>query len=170
MLCSVVIVSKNNVIGCENDLVFDIKEDLKRFREITSSGSGIMVMGRKTFESLPGILPNRKHVIITKNKDYTVPNAKDQIEIVTDINEVIEKYAKIDEEVFVIGGGQIFDLLNPYTDKHYITYVDKDAVGDTFFEPIDLQEFDLIKKSENIYADVEDCTYYYADFLRKNNG
>ncbi len=167
MLCSVVVVSKNNVIGCENDLVFNIKEDLKRFKEITSKESATMIMGRKTFESLPGILPNRKHVIITKNKDYFVPNSNGQVEIVTDVNEIINKYAKTKEEVFVIGGGQIFDLLNPYTDKHYITYVDKEAVGDTFFNPMDLEKFELIEKSENHYADIEDCNYYYADYLRK---
>ncbi len=167
MLASVVVISSNNVIGCDGDLVFDIKEDLQRFKEITSSGSAIMVMGRKTFESLPGILPNRKHIILTKNRDYTVPNANERVEILTDINEVIKRYADTDEEVFLIGGGIIFEELMPYTKKHYITYVNKEADGDTFFPEFDESDFNIVFKSEEHYADVEDCTYYYVDYLKK---
>ncbi len=155
------------MIGCDCDLVFDIKEDLKRFREITSSGSAIMVMGRKTFESLPGILPDRHHIILTKNKDYTVKNANERVEILTDINEVIKRYADTNEEVFVIGGGVVFDELMPYTKKHYITYVDKEAKGDTFFPEFDKSDFDIVFESEKHYADIEDCTYYYVDYLKK---
>ncbi len=167
MLASVVVISSNNVIGCDGDLVFDIKEDLKRFREITSSSSAIMVMGRKTFESLPGILPDRQHIILTNNENYTIEKANDRVEILTDINEVIERYADTDEEVFVIGGGVIFEELMPHTKKHYITYVNKDAKGDTFFPKFNEEDFDVVFKSEEYYADVEDCTYYYVDYLQK---
>ncbi len=167
MLSSVVVISKNNVIGCENGLVFNIPEDLKRFKEITSGGSGIMIMGRKTFDSLPGILPNRHHIILTNNKDYTVPNNNGKVEVVTDINEIIEKYSKCEEEVFIIGGGQIYEKLMPYTKKLYITYVDKEAKGDTFFPKIQEDLYNEVYKSEDIYTKNEDCNYYHVDLLKK---
>ncbi len=167
MLASVVVVSSNDVIGCDNDLVFNIKEDLKRFREITSSGSAIMIMGRKTFESLPRVLPDRKHIILTHNKDYAPKGANERVEVITDIDEIIKRYADTEEEVFVIGGGVIFEALMPYTKKHYITYVNKEAKGDTFFPEFDKSKFDIVYKSEDHFADVEDCTYYYVDYLMK---
>lgn len=167
MLASIVIISKNNVIGCENDLVFNIPEDLKRFKEITSSGSGIMVMGRKTFESLPGVLPNREHIIITNNADYEVPKSKEKVEVITNIDEVINRYANTEDEVFLIGGGQIFEKLMPYVKKHYITYVDKDAVGDTFYPEIDTNLYIEDYRSENIYSQTENCTYQYVNYIKK---
>ncbi len=165
MLASVVIVAKNNVIGCENGLVFDIKEDLKHFKNITSGGT--VVMGRKTFEALPFVLPNRHHVIITTNKDYKVPESKEQIDVITDINEVIEKYANCEEEVYLIGGGMIYEKLMPHTKKHYITHVNKEAIGDTFFPVIDMDKYDIINQSEEMYSEKEDCTFYYCDYLMK---
>ena len=70
MLSLIVAIAKNNVIGKDNKLIWHISEDLKRFKSITSRNT--MLMGRKTFESLPGILPNRKHVIITRDSKYTI--------------------------------------------------------------------------------------------------
>ncbi len=166
MLASIVVVSKNNVIGCENNLVFNIPEDLKRFKKVTSSGSGIMVMGRKTFDSLPGILPNRHHIILTTNANYDVANS-DKVSIVTDIDEIIKKYADSEEEVFIIGGGQVYNKLMPYTKKLYITLVDKDAKGDTFFPEIDYSQFDVVYQSDDIFSETENCTYKYVDYLRK---
>lgn len=167
MLSSIVVVSKNNVIGCENDLVFNIPEDLKRFKEITSSGSGIMIMGRKTFESLPGVLSNRTHIIITNNKEYSVTGSKEKVEIATDIDELIKKYENSADEVFIIGGGQIFEKLMPYTKKHYITYVDKDAVGDTFYPKMDLTQFQIEYQSDDIFSETENCTYKYVNYIKK---
>ncbi len=166
MLASVVVISKNNVIGCENNLVFNIPEDLKRFKKVTSSGSGIMIMGRKTFESLPGILPNRHHIVLTTNSNYDVANS-DKVSIITNIDEIIKKYADSEEEVFIIGGGQIYNKLMPYTNKLYITLVDKEVEGDTFFPELNYSEFDVVYQSEDIYSETENCTYKYIDYLKK---
>lgn len=164
MLCSIVIVSKNNIIGCDNGLVFDIKEDLKRFKEITSGKT--VILGRKTFESLPFVLPNRHHIILTHNENYKAPKSKEQIDVVTDINYVIEKYCNSDEDVFIIGGGNIYEKLFPYTKKLYITHVNKDVIGDTIFPNIKENEFKLINKSDIMFSEVEKCNFYYADYLR----
>ncbi len=167
MLVAVVAVSSNNVIGRDNDLVFDIKKQLRRFKEVTSSGSAIIIMGRKTFESLPNALPDRHHIILTNNKDYVPKYTNESVEIVTDINEVIQKYADSKEEVFVIGGGTIYEALMPYTKKLCITFVNKEAYGDTFFPNFDKSLFDVIYQSEELYSKVEDCTFYYLDYLKK---
>ncbi len=165
MLASVVIVAKNNVIGCENGLVFDIKEDLQHFKEITNNGT--IIMGRKTFEALPFVLPNRHHIILTTNKNYKVPESKEQIDVVTDINEIIEKYANSTEEIYLIGGGMLYKTLMPYTKKHYITHVDKDAIGDTYFPSLDMNKYEVINRSENMFSEKENCNFYYCDYILK---
>ena len=80
MLSLIVAIAQNNVIGKDNKLIWHISEDLKRFKSITSGNT--MLMGRKTFESLPGILPNRRHVIITRDDKYAVDS--DQVDIISD--------------------------------------------------------------------------------------
>ena len=79
MLSIIVAVAENNIIGGDNKLLWHIPEDLKRFKSITSGNT--IVMGRKTFESLPGVLPNRKHVVITRDKNYTVDNENVEVKI-----------------------------------------------------------------------------------------
>lgn len=165
MLSSVVIVSKNNIIGCENGLIFDIKEDLKHFKEITTGK--IIILGRKTFESLPFILPNRHHIILTNNTNYEVPKSKEKIEIVHNINDIIKKYANSNDEIFIIGGGTIYNSLLPYTKKLYITHVDKYADGDTSFPIIEKKEFELEEKSEVMFSTTEQCDFYFANYIRK---
>ena len=91
MLSIIVAIAENNIIGGDNKLLWHIPEDLKRFKAITSGHS--IVMGRKTFESLPGILPNRKHIIITRDKSYSVDNPN--VEVIHNLSEVINKYKNL---------------------------------------------------------------------------
>lgn len=123
----IVCVSKNNVIGNNNKLIFNIKDDLKQFKAKTLNK--YIIMGRKTFESLPNVLPNRKHIILTKNKNYRVDNPN--VYIVHELNEIFDLIQN--EEAFVIGGGEIYKLMLPYTKTLYLSYVDKYAKGDTYF-------------------------------------
>ena len=88
MLSIIVAIAENNIIGGDNKLLWHIPEDLKRFKAITSDHT--IIMGRKTFESLPGVLPNRKHVIITRDKNYTMDN--ENVEVIHSLSEVINKY------------------------------------------------------------------------------
>lgn len=114
MLSISVAVAKNNIIGKDNTLPWHISEDLKRFKRITSDKK--MIMGRKAFESLPGILPNRKHIIITRNTDFKVDS--DMVSMEYDLNSLVEKYSKCEEEVFVIGGAEIYEQFLPYVQKY----------------------------------------------------
>lgn len=137
MLSIIVAIAKNNVIGKDNKLIWHISEDLKRFKSITSGKS--MIMGRKTFESLPGILPNREHIILTRDKNFKVDS--DKVKVVNDLDTLIEKYSNCEDEVFVIGGAEIYKQLLPYAHKLYLTKIDTDFEGDTYFPQINYDEF-----------------------------
>lgn len=162
MLSISVAVAKNNVIGINNTLPWHISEDLKRFKRITSNKK--MIMGRKAFESLPGILPNREHIIITRNENYTVDS--DQVTIVHDLNSLIEKYSKCDDEVFVIGGAEIYEQFLPYTQKVYLTIIEETFEGDTFFPEINYDEFKEEYKSETFTDEKNGLHYTFINLER----
>lgn len=165
MLSSIVIVSKNNVIGCNGNLVFNIKEDLKRFKELTTNHK--VIMGRKTFESLPFVLPNRHSIILTSNKNYSIKETNEKVSIIHDINEIINNYSDCEEEVFLVGGGTLYSNLMDYTSKLYITNVDKEVEGDTFFPDIDLNKFKFLNQSEKLFSETEQCNYSYIEYTKK---
>lgn len=144
MLSIIVATSNNNVIGGDNKLLWHISEDLKRFKEITSGNT--IIMGRKTFESLPGILPNRKHVILTRDKNFKVDS--EMVEIVHNFHEILSTYAQSKNEVFIIGGGQIYESALPYAKKLYLTKIKKDFEGDTKFPNINKNQWTIEFNSE----------------------
>lgn len=162
MLSISVAVAKNNVIGINNTLPWHISEDLKRFKRITSDKK--MIMGRKAFESLPGILPNRKHIIITRNKDFKVDS--DMVEIEYDLNSLVEKYSKCDEEIFVIGGAEIYEQFLPYIDKIYLTQIEEAFEGDTYFPEINYDEFVPEYTSEKLTDEKNGLHYTFIDLIR----
>lgn len=130
MLSLIVATTEEGVIGKEGTLAWRIPKDLQYFKKVTMGKT--MVMGRKTFESLPGMLPGRKHVVLTRNRDLSFPEG---VEVLHDLEEVL-KYRDLSEEVMIIGGGELFQYFVPYCEKLYITYVKKEFQGDTYF-PLD---------------------------------
>jgi dihydrofolate reductase len=121
-------VAKNLAIGKNNQLLWHLPEDLKRFKTITQGHA--VIMGSKTFESLGRPLPRRTNIVIAINQDYQAPGAV----VAHSIEEAITAAKKYEpEEVFVIGGGSIYKQFLPLADKLYITLVDKDFEADTFF-------------------------------------
>ncbi len=143
MLSIITAIGKNNELGKDNKLIWHIPEDLKRFKALTTGKT--IIMGRKTFESLGRILPNRKHIILTKNKEYRVENA--MVEIVTDIAD-IKRYIETEEENFVIGGASVYKILMPYAKKMYITKIDEEFIADAFFPEINEQEWEITEKQK----------------------
>lgn len=131
MLSIIVAVAKNGVIGANNQLLWHISDDLKRFKAITT-GSPI-IMGRKTFESLGRPLPNRHNVVITRNEQFPMPEG---VTRANSLEDAIEK-AQGEKEIFIIGGGQIYKQSIELVDKIYITEVDQTPDGDTVFPEID---------------------------------
>lgn len=162
MFSIIVAVSKNNMIGKDNSIPWFIPEDLKRFKEITMGKK--MIMGRKTFESLPRVLPGRKHIILTRNKDYKVDN--ENVEVYYDFDDLINKFKDSEEEIFIIGGSEIYNKFYKHANKLFLTEVDLKVDGDTTFPIIDLNEWDLVNNSSKNISK-SNIAYIYKDFTRK---
>lgn len=118
--------SGNRALGKDNDLIYKIPADLKRFKELTSGHA--IIMGRKTFESIGHPLPNRKNIVITRDQGF---KAEGTI-VVHSLDEAL-KSTQGDDEVFIIGGGQIYKEAMSLADKLYLTIVDGNPEADTFF-------------------------------------
>lgn len=145
MISLIVAATKNNAIGKDNKLLFHIKEDLRFFKETTINKT--IIMGRKTFEALPDVLPLRKHIVITRNNDYKIESS--QVEIRHSLDEVLEEVRYSNEEIFVIGGEEIFrqTLDKGVVDKIYLTRIDKTVEdADTFFPEISDDNFEIVDR------------------------
>ena len=162
MLSIIVAISENNVIGKDNKLLWHLPEDLKRFKELTTGHT--IIMGRKTFESLGRILPNRKHIVITRDTNYKVEN--NNVEIMNDIQE-IDKYVNDNEENFVIGGAIIYSQLIKKAQKMYITKIYKKFDGDAYFPKIDENEREIIETKKGIKDEKNPFDYEYITYVRK---
>lgn len=162
MLSIIVATASNNTIGGNNKLLWHISEDLKRFKEITSGST--IIMGRKTFESLPGILPNRKHIVITRDKDFKVNS--DMVEVIHNLDEVLSTYAQSENEAFIIGGGQIYKSTLPFAKKLYLTKVKKEFYGDTKFPIIDENEWKVEFNSEEKIDSRSQLKFQFIDLIR----
>lgn len=162
MLSIIVAKAKNNTIGKDNKLLWHISDDLKRFKEITTDHN--IIMGRKTFESLGGVLPNRKHIVFSQNPDFKVNN--ENVEIVHSMLQ-IQQYIEDENENFVIGGAMIYNLLMPYVTKMYVTEIEKDFEGDTFFPRINDEIWEEISREEGPEDSENNFKYEYAIYKRK---
>lgn len=162
MLSIIVAIANNNVIGKDNKLIWHLPEDLKRFKKLTSGHT--IIMGRKTFESLGRVLPNRKHVILCNDAVMDIKN--ENVEILPDIS-LLDKYINSDEENFIIGGATIYKLLMPYANKMYITKINKDFVGDVYFPEIKEEEWGIISKEVGLKDEENPYDYEYVNYVRK---
>ncbi|MFW2490881.1 dihydrofolate reductase [Clostridium chromiireducens] len=162
MISVIVAVAQNNVIGRDNKLLWHISEDLKRFKKITSNKK--MIMGRKTFESLPGVLPNREHIVVTRDENYNVNS--DQVTIIHDLNLLLEKYLNCEDEIFVIGGAEIYKQLLPYAQKLYLTKIGTSFDGDTYFPEVNYNNYKTEYISEQLTDEKNGLNYTFIDLTR----
>ena len=162
MLSIIVAIANKNVIGKDNKLIWHLPEDLKHFKEKTTGHK--IIMGRKTFESLGRILPNRKHIILCNDMQMDIEN-KD-IEILDDISK-LGKYINSEEECFVIGGATIYKLLMPYSNKMYITKINQEFEGDVYFPEIKEEEWKEISKEKGLKNEQNPYDYEYITYVRK---
>ncbi len=137
MISFIVAMSENRVIGVGNRLPWHIPEDLKRFKRITSGHP--VIMGRKTFDSIGKPLPGRANIVITRNKDWAVPG----VLIVNSLDDAITLAEKQtgSNEIFILGGGQIFQEALPRADRIYLTIVHTEIQGDTYFPEFDAKNY-----------------------------
>ena len=131
MITLVVAMGLNREIGVDNQLPWHLPKDLKHFKEITSGHP--IIMGRKTYESIGKPLPNRTNIVISRKKDWF----EEGILIVGSIKEAIKFGQKIDEDIFIIGGGNIFEQTMDIADKLEVTEIKTNIEADTFFPKID---------------------------------
>ncbi len=163
MISIIVAVSENMGIGKDNDLLWHIPEDLKRFKRLTSGKT--VIMGKKTWESLPRRpLPGRKNIVLTD-----LPNECIDCSLTAySIEDALEKCAK-DDEVFVIGGGSVYRQFMPLADRLYITHVHSEAPADVYFPEIDPGIWKIAEKEEHIPEENAGPSYTYVVYERKNN-
>ena len=153
-------VSINNVIGNDNKLIWKLSNDLKRFKNLTTNHS--VIMGRKTFESLPNPLPDRDNIVITRDTNYSKPN----IQVCSSIEDAIN-LTKTDMQPFIIGGGEIYSQTINIVDKIELTRVHEEFDGDAYFPEIPLDIFELINE-ENYNSDLEnEFDYSYLTYKKR---
>jgi dihydrofolate reductase len=163
MISIIAAVSDDNGIGKENELLWHIPEDLKRFKNLTLGKC--VIMGKRTWESLPKKpLSGRQNVIITDDPDEKIDSGITAYSI----RDALEKCGK-SEEVFIIGGGSIYKQFLPLADRLYITHVHKKSPADTFFPEIDPLIWEPIEKEEHNDAGKESVPYTYIIYRRKKS-
>ena len=157
MFSIIAAIGKNKELGKDGDLVFHIKEDMKYFRDTTKGHK--IVMGRKTWESLPGKLPNRENIVISRHP------VDDADATITDLADFIEQHKDTNEEIFIIGGGMVYTTFLDHAKTLYLTEIDAPApAADTFFPDFDKSKYEktIIKKGSE-----DDLTYAFAKYTKK---
>lgn len=156
----IVAVAQNFAIGKNNDLLFHLPNDLKRFKQITTGHP--VIMGRNTFLSLPkGALPNRRNIVITDNSEEKF----DRCEMVFSIEEAVEA-VKNESEAFIIGGGMIYQAFFPVAGKLYLTLVHQDFDADIYFPEIDYSQWEELER-EDLYDEKNGFNYSNLNLKRK---
>jgi dihydrofolate reductase len=160
MIIMIAAAAENNALGKDNELVWHLPNDFKRFKSLTSGHH--IIMGRKTFESFPRPLPNRTHIIITRQKEYEAEGCI----IVDSIEKALEICPK-NEDSYIIGGGEIYNLGLPHADKIDITRVHHEFEADAYFPEIDPKEWELILSEFNEKDEKHLYDYTFQTLIRK---
>ena len=159
MITIIAAAGENNSLGKDNDLVWHLPDDFKRFKELTSGN--YILMGRKTFETFPKPLPNRKHLIITRQEDYQVPEncfVFDTIQSAIDFTD--------NQDIWIIGGGEIYKQSMEIADRIELTRVHSDFEADTFFPEIG-EEWELVSEEYHPVDDRHKYDFTYLTYNRK---
>ena len=154
--------AENNALGKDNDLLWHLPDDFKRFKKLTTGHK--IIMGRKTFESFPKPLPNRTHIIITRDKNYSVPHPDCIVKhSLKDALKLIEN----DNLSFIIGGGEIYRQGERFANKIELTRVHASFEADTFFPEIDKNIWKLIKEEYHPKDEKHHYDFTYMTYIRK---
>jgi dihydrofolate reductase len=164
MISIIVARSSNGVIGNKEDLPWKLSDDLKHFAKITKGHT--VVMGRKTYESIVSrlghALPDRKNIVITSATGFNAPGCT----VINSVDEAIKMFSSSLEEVFVIGGGKIYDQFLSVSDKLYITQVDIICDGDTFFPDISDEDWKLISSEQHSKDEKHLHSFAFLQYIR----
>lgn len=160
MITLIAAAAENNALGKDNDLLWHLPEDFKRFKQITSGH--YIIMGRKTFESFPKPLPNRTHIIITRQEEYLVEGCL----VVHSLEEALE-IAPQNEEVFIIGGAQIYEQALPFADKIDLTRVHIELDADAFFPEFNTSEWNLVFTEKHFKDEKHQYDFTFETYIKK---
>ncbi len=161
-LTIIVAAGENNAIGKDNDLIWHLSDDLKHFKALTNNHH--IIMGRKTFESFPKPLPNRTHIVITRQADYKVPNG---VIVVNSLHDAIDA-ARTDQQPFIIGGGEIYKQAMSLANKLEITRVHSTFENaDTFFPEIDENQWKEVNRTTHDADEKHAFAFSFITYLRK---
>ena len=158
MISLIAAVGKNNELGLDNHLIFNIPGDLKFFRNTTLGKT--VIMGRKTYESIGKLLPKRINIVVSNSLKET-----DGITIINSFEEVLEKYLNSEEEFFIIGGESLYNYFINYAQNIYLTKVYANAVADKYFPSFDENNYNQTLLGENKENNLE---YKHILYRRKN--
>ncbi|HEY0626548.1 MAG TPA: dihydrofolate reductase [Allosphingosinicella sp.] len=148
----------NGVIGKDGKLPWHLPADLKHFKRLTLGTP--MIMGRKTFESLPGLLPDRRHIILTRDRSWSAPG----VEAVHSVDEALQRAPS--NSISVVGGAEIFALLMPCATDFYLTEVHCDADGDTSMPAPDSADWREVSREHHLAADGRPA-FSFVHFIRR---
>lgn len=164
MISIIVAIARNRAIGHENRLLYWLPDDLKRFKALTTGHT--IIMGRKTFESLPkGALPNRRNIVLSRNPDFTAPNT----ELFHSLKDALTHCAP-EEEVFIIGGESVYKEGLRFAERLYITEIeDVPEHANAFFPEIDANEWELSASVPHEKDEKHDFRFAFNDYTRKSS-
>lgn len=160
MITIIAAIGKNNELGKDNQLLWHLPNDLKRFKNLTSGHP--IIMGRKTYESLGKPLPNRTNIVVSRRDDWF----EEGILIVPTIKEAIKHAKKINEDIFIIGGGNIYEQTIALADRLEITRVEIEVNADTFFPKIDEKKWQKIDEILHQKDEKHDYNYSYQTWRK----
>ncbi len=160
MIIMIAAAAENNALGKNNELVWHLPNDFKRFKSLTTGHH--IIMGRKTFESFPKPLPNRTHIVITRQKDYKPEGCI----VVNSLEKAIAICPK-EEDSFIIGGGEIYNLAIPFSDKIELTRVHHNFEADAFFPEINPDEWEMTQAEFQPKDEKHLFDYTYQTYVRK---
>lgn len=162
MITIIAAIGRNNALGKDNQLLWRLPEDLKRFKSLTENHP--VVMGRKTYESIGKPLPNRTNIVVSRRENWF----EEDILIVSKLKEALKFAKKIDEDVFIIGGGEIYKQTMELADRLEITFVDEDFEADTFFPNIDLKIWQKTDEEFHEKDEKNKYNFYFQTYERIN--
>ncbi len=161
MIVQIAAVAENNALGKDNKLVWHLPDDFKRFKQITSGHT--IILGRKTFESFPKPLPNRTHIIVSRQQNYKVPK---DCYVVDTIEKAIEMSPKT-EDVFIIGGGEIYKQSLHLTDKIELTLVHTLCEADTFYPEINENDWKIEFKEFHPKDEKHNFDFTFITYIKR---
>ena len=160
MIILIAAIANNNELGKNNEIIWHLPDDFKRFKQLTTGHH--IIMGRKTFESFPKPLPNRTHIVISRQKNYAPAGCI----VVGNLEAALEKCPK-DQNVFIIGGAQIYALALPICDKLELTKIDGSFEADAYFPDINNDKWQLVNEEFHGKDEKHAFEFSYQTFLKR---